>query len=113
MKEQDQAPRTEQEQKGTSTRSHCNSKVGDDPNEHETETHREKSKIENSAKSDRRRRHRHNHAKLVIMVNTVVAGTDTIGVVRSEAVTLVTVPLTVIHIMMTATLIDISTGDHL
>ena len=47
------------------------------------------------------------------MVNTVEAGTDTIGLVRSEAVTLVTVPLTVTRIMMTATLIDIATDDHL
>ena len=45
MKEKEQAPRTEQEQKSTSTRSHCNSEVGDDPNAHGTETHREKLKV--------------------------------------------------------------------
>ena len=80
MKEKDQAPRTEQEQKITSTRSHCKNEVDDDQNAHSTETHREKSKVAdhgsrdnslvdegsltseqviNSAKSDRRRRHRH------------------------------------------------------
>ena len=59
MKEKEQAPRTEQEKKSTSTRSHCNSEVSDDPNEHGTEAHREKSKVENSAKSDRRRRQCH------------------------------------------------------
>ena len=59
MKEKEQAPRTEQGQKSTSTRSHCNSEVGDDPNEHGTETHREKSKVENIAKYARQRRQCH------------------------------------------------------
>ena len=63
MKEKELAPRTEQEQKSISARSHCISEVGDDPNEHGTETHREKSKVENSAKSDRRRRRRHKSRK--------------------------------------------------
>ena len=58
MKEKEQT-RTEQEQKSISARSHCNSEVGDDPNEHGTETHREKSKVENSAKYERRRRQYH------------------------------------------------------
>ena len=49
------------------------------------------------------------HARLVIMVNTVEAGTATIALVRSEDVTLVTVT----RIMMTATLTDIATDDHL
>ena len=48
-------------------------------------------------------------ARLVITVNTVEAGTATIALVRSENVTLVTV----IRIMMTATLINIATNDHL
>ena len=80
MKEKEQTPRTEQEQKSISARSHCNSEVGDDPNEHGTETRGKKSKVadhgcrdsslvdegsltseqvEHSGKSDRRRRHRH------------------------------------------------------
>ena len=80
MKEKEQAPRTEQEQKSTSPRSHCKSEVDDDPNAHGTEKHREKSKVadngsrdnslvdegsltseqvENNAKCERRRRHRH------------------------------------------------------
>ena len=43
------------------------------------------------------------------MVNRVEAGTATIALVRSEDVTLVTVT----RIMMTATLTDIATDDHL
>ena len=50
-----------------------------------------------------------NQTRLVITVNTVKAGTDTIAIVRSEDVTFVTV----IRIMKTATLIDIMTDDHL
>ena len=56
--------------------------------------------VETSAKSDGRRHHRHKSLKLVITVNTVEAGTDTITIVRNEDVTFVTVTL----IMMTATL---------
>ena len=48
-------------------------------------------------------------ARLVITVNTVETGTDTIAIVRSEDATLVTAT----RIMMTATLIDIATDDHL
>jgi len=47
-----------------------------------------------------------NHARLVITIKTVEAGTDTIAIFRSEDVT-------VTRIMMTATLIDIATDDHL
>ena len=49
------------------------------------------------------------HARLVIMVKTVETGTATIALVRSEDATLVTVT----RIMMTATLTDIATYDHL
>ena len=38
MEEKEQAQRTEREEKSISVRSHCNSEVGDDPNEHSTET---------------------------------------------------------------------------
>ena len=54
-----------------------------------------------------------NQAVLVITINIVETGTDTIAIVRSEDVTLMTVTLTVTRIIMTATLIDIATGDHL
>ena len=54
-----------------------------------------------------------NQAVLVITINTVEAGTDTITMVRSEDVTLMTVTLTVTRIIMTAILIYIATGDHL
>ena len=41
VRKKEQTPRVEQGQKSTSARIHCNSEVGDDPNEHGTETHRE------------------------------------------------------------------------
>ena len=42
----------EQEQKNISARSHCKSKVGDDPNEHGTETRIEKSKVSDHGSRD-------------------------------------------------------------
>ena len=52
MIEKEQVPLTEQEQNSTSARSHCNSEVGADPNEHGTETHSEKSKVPDHGSRD-------------------------------------------------------------
>ena len=52
MRKKEQTPRVEQGQKSTSARSHCNSEVGADPNQHGTETHREKSKVADHGSRD-------------------------------------------------------------
>ena len=52
MRKKEQTTRVEQGQKSTSARSHCNSEVGDDPNQHGSETHREKSKVADHGSRD-------------------------------------------------------------
>ena len=115
MRNKEQTPPVEQGQKNTSARSHCNSEVGDDPNQHGTETHSEKSKVaahgsrdgslvdDGSLTSEQVANSLTvtNQARLVMTVKTITK-------VTSEDVKFVTVT----RIMMTATQ-DIASDGHL